>query len=492
MEERVGSRGEHREGSAVERCEGQHHRHDRQDEAGSHANERVGGAHGASVYFAGLHDDGALELVERCIGCRAELLRSSSKLLASRRALLSALSRVRGLLTFRSISLGTARRTVLGLWIRLRAILRLVVSLLLALGGVLSVGGSLRGSVLLGDDLSHGALTRPLNDRSLEVLIRDQGKLFRRCFRQGHQLRLLNEGLDVVDNLREFVHDGRGFGDRLRLHQGSNGLVLLATPRLRLHRLALRSTPRVGLHGLVLRSTPRVGLHGLSLHDRLNHDSGLFNDRLHIPHHGSNRLVLRSTPRLRLHRLVLRATPRVRLHGLALRSTPGLRLHGLALRSTPGLRLHGLVLRATPRVRLHGLSLHDRLNHDSGLFNDRLHIPHHGRNRLALRSTPRFRLHRLALRSTPRIGVDGSSVNHRSGLRHGRLSRNDTPVCQPLSERRIQRRVRRHVGVQIRTCGRDIGKVLWRQRRIAHVGSGELRQIKSAHLYSSRTRRRSS
>ena len=490
MEERVGSRGEHREGSAVERCEGQHHRHDRQDEAGSHANERVGGAHGASVYFAGLHDDGALELVERCIGCRAELLRSSSKLLASRRALLSALSRVRGLLTFRSISLGTARRTVLGLWIRLRAILRLVVSLLLALGGVLSVGGSLRGSVLLGDDLSHGALTRPLNDRSLEVLIRDRGKLFRRCFRQGHQLRLLNEGLDVVDNLREFVHDGRGFGDRLRLHQGSNGLVLLATPRLRLHRLALRSTPRVGLHGLVLRSTPRVGLHGLalratprvglhglSLHDRLNHDSGLFNDRLHIPHHGSNRLVLRSTPGIRLHGLVLRATPRLRLHGLVLRATPGLRLHGLVLRATPRLRLHGLALRSTPRLRLHGLSLR---------ATPRLRL--HG---LALRSTPRLRLHRLALRSTPRIGVDGSSVNHRSGLRHGRLSRNDTPVCQPLSERRIQRRVRRHVGVQIRTCGRDIGKVLWRQRRIAHVGSGELRQIKSAHLYSSRTRRRS-
>ena len=373
MEERVGSRGEHREGSAVERCEGQHHRHDRQDEAGSHANQRVGGAHGASVYFAGLRDDGALELVERRIGCRAELLRSSPKLLASRRALLSALSRVRRLLTFRSVSLGTARRAVLGLWIRLRAVLRLIVSLLLALGGVLPVGSSLRGSVLLGDDLSHGALTRSLNDRTLEVLIRDRGKLLRRCFHQGCQLRLLGEGLDVVDSLREFVHDGRGFGERLRLH------------------------------------------------------------------HGSNRLVLRSAPRL----------------------------------------------------RLHGLSLHDRLNHDSGLFNDRLHIPHHGSDLLALRSTPGLRLHRLALRSTPRIGVDGSSVNHRSGLRHGRLSRNDTPVCQPLSERRIQRRMRRHVGVQIRTCGRDIGKVLWRQRRIAHVGSGELRQIKSAHLYSSRTRRRS-
>ena len=452
MEERVGSRGEHREGSAVERCEGQHHRHDRQDEAGSHANQRVGGAHGASVYFAGLRDDGALELVERRIGCRAELLRSSPKLLASRRALLSALSRVRRLLTFRSVSLGTARRAVLGLWIRLRAVLRLIVSLLLALGGVLPVGSSLRGSVLLGDDLSHGALTRSLNDRTLEVLIRDRGKLLRRCFHQGCQLRLLGEGLDVVDSLREFVHDGRGFGERLRLHHGSNRLVL--------------------------RSTPRLRLHGLSLHDRLNHDSGLFNDRLHIPHHGSDLL--------------------------ALRSTPGLRLHRLALRSTPGLRLHGLVLRSAPRLRLHGLSLHDRLNHDSGLFNDRLHIPHHGSDllalrstpglrlhRLVLRSTPGLRLHRLALRSTPRIGVDGSSVNHRSGLRHGRLSRNDTPVCQPLSERRIQRRMRRHVGVQIRTCGRDIGKVLWRQRRIAHVGSGELRQIKSAHLYSSRTRRRS-
>ena len=73
-----------------------------------------------------------------------------------------------------------------------------------------------------------------------------------------------------------------------------------------------------------------------------------------------------------------------------------------------------------------------------------------------------------------------------------RLRRNDTLVRQPLPEGRVQRRVRCDVGTQVRASGSDIREILGRKRRIAQVGSGELRRIDSAHLYSSRTRRCSS
>ena len=84
------------------------------------------------------------------------------------------------------------------------------------------------------------------------------------------------------------------------------------------------------------------------------------------------------------------------------------------------------------------------------------------------------------------------------GLRDGRflgsrgLRGNDTLVRQPLPEGRVQRRVRCDVGTQVRASGSDIREILGRKRRIAQVGSGELRRIDSAHLYSSRTRRCSS
>ena len=88
----------------------------------------------------------------------------------------------------------------------------------------------------------------------------------------------------------------------------------------------------------------------------------------------------------------------------------------------------------------------------------------------------------------------------RGGLRLGdkrfRGSRglrgNDALICQPLPEGGVQRRVRCDVGTQVRASGSDIREVLGRKRRITHVGSGELRRIDSAHLYSSRTRRCSS
>lgn len=72
------------------------------------------------------------------------------------------------------------------------------------------------------------------------------------------------------------------------------------------------------------------------------------------------------------------------------------------------------------------------------------------------------------------------------------LRGNDTLVRQPLPEGRVQRRVRCDVGTQVRASGSDIREILGRKRRIAQVGSGELRRIDSAHLYSSRTRRCSS
>jgi hypothetical protein len=72
------------------------------------------------------------------------------------------------------------------------------------------------------------------------------------------------------------------------------------------------------------------------------------------------------------------------------------------------------------------------------------------------------------------------------------LRGNDALVRQPLPEGRVQRRVRCNVGTQVRASGSDVREILGRKRRIAQVGSGELRRIDSAHLYSSRTRRCSS
>ena len=208
---------------------------------------------------------------------------------------------------------------------------------------------------------------------------------------------------------------------------------------------------------------------------RLNDRLGL-DDRLRL-NHGSDSLNLGSTPRIRLHRLGLRSTPRIRLHRLSLRSTP--------------------------RIRLHRISLYSGLNNSGRLFNNRLSLLHHGSNSL----NDRLGLNRRSFLCNGRRLSSGLIHRRRSlsvgfdrlcrgsdgsRLRNGRMSGNNTPVCQPLGKRRIQRRVRRHVGVQIRASGGDISEILRCQRRIAHVSSGELRQIKSAHLYSSRTRRRSS
>ena len=375
VEESVAARREHREGIAVGRPEGQDHRDDRQDEGSGHANERVGGAHGAALHLAGLGHDGALELVERRVRGCAKLLGGSLKLLARRRALLAALSSVRGLLTRRSISLSAARGGVLGLLTRLRAILRLAVALLLArrLGGVLPVGSGLRSSVLFRDNLSHGTLARPINDRTLKFLVRNRGGRGHGRFRQGRHLRLSNEGLDLFNALLGFVRNRLGLNDGLGFNDGSNSLDL--------------------------GSTPRIGLHGLSFHSGLN-SSRLFNNRLSLLHHRSNSLDLGSTPRVGLHGLGLRSTPRIRLHGRRVNN-------GSSLNDRLGF----------DRRRF----LHNGRRLDSGLF--------HGRGSLTVG------IDRL------RRGSDGSR------LRNGRMSGNNTPVCQPLGKRRIQRRVRRHVRV---------------------------------------------
>ena len=281
-------------------------------------------------------------------------------------------------------------------------------------------------------------LARPINDRTLKFLVRNRGGRGHGRFRQGRHLRLSNEGLDLFNALLGFVRNRLGLNDGLGFNDGSNSLDL--------------------------RSTPRIRLHGLSFHSGLN-SSRLFNNRLSLLHHRSNSLNLGSTPRIRL--------------------------HGLSLRSTPRIGLHGLSLRRTPRIRLHGLSFHSELN-SSRLFNNRLSLLHHRSNSLDLGSTPRVGLHGLGLRSTPRIRLhgrrvnNGSILNDRRGLnlrsflsdgrrldsrlfygcgsltvgidrlrrgsdgsrlRNGRMSGNNTPVCQPLGKRRIQRRVRRHVGV---------------------------------------------
>ena len=97
-----------------------------------------------------------------------------------------------------------------------------------------------------------------------------------------------------------------------------------------------------------------------------------------------------------------------------------------------------------------------------------------------------------------RLGLLAGFLRGGLGLGDGRflgsrgLRGNDTLVRQPLPEGRVQRRVRCDVGTQVRASGSDIREILGRKRRIAQVGSGELRRIDSAHLYSSRTRRCSS
>ena len=444
VEESVAARREHREGIAVERPEGQGHRDDRQDEGSGHANERVGGAHGAALHLARLGHNGALELVERRVSGCAELLGGSLKLLARRGALLAALSGVRGLLTRRSISLSAARGSVLGLLTRLRAILRLAVALLLArrLGGVLPVGSGLRSSVLFRNNLSHGTLARPINDRTLKFLVRNRRSRSHGRFRQGCNLSFPNERLNVFDNLLGFVHDRRRLNDRLGLNDGSNSLDLGSTPHVRLHGLSfhsglndgsygldLGSTPRIRLNRLGLRSTPRIRLHRLNFHSRLNNSSRLFNNRLSLLHHGSNGLDLGSAPRIRLNRLSLRSTPRIRLHRLSFHNRLNSsrlfnnrlsllhhRSNSLNLRSAPRIRLNRLSLRSTPHVRLHGLNFHSGLNNSSRLFNNRLSLLHHGSYGLDLGSTPRIRLNRLGLRSTPRVGLHGRRVNNGSIL----------------------------------------------------------------------------
>ena len=436
MEEGVAARREHREGIAVERPEGQDHRDDRQDERSGHANERVGGAHGAALHLAGLGNDGALELVERRVSGCAELLGGSLKLLARRGALLAALSGVRGLLTRRRISLSAARGGVLGLLARLRAILRLAVALLLArrLGGVLPVGSGLHRSVLFRDNLGHGTLARPINDRTLKFLVRNRGGRGHGRFRQGRHLRLPSEGLDLFNALLGFVHNRLGFNDGLGLNDGSNSLDLGSTPRVGLHGLSfhsglndgsnslnLRSTPRIRLNRLSLRSTPHVRLHGLSFHSGLNNSSRLFNNRLSLLHHRSNSLNLRSTPRIRLHRLSFHS----RLNSSRLFNNRLSLLHhgsyGLDLGSTPRIRLHGLGLRSTPRVGLHGR----RVNNGS-ILNDRRGL----NGRSFLRDGRRLDSGLFHGRGSLTVGIDrlrrGSDG---SRLRNGRMSGNNTPVC---------------------------------------------------------------
>ena len=105
---------------------------------------------------------------------------------------------------------------------------------------------------------------------------------------------------------------------------------------------------------------------------------------------------------------------------------------------------------------------------------------------------------RFLVSTGERLGLLAGFLCGSLGLGDGRLlgSRglrgNDTLIRQPLPEGRVQRRVRCDVGTQVRASGSDIREILGRKRRIAQVGSGELRRIDSAHLYSSRTRRCSS
>ena len=89
-----------------------------------------------------------------------------------------------------------------------------------------------------------------------------------------------------------------------------------------------------------------------------------------------------------------------------------------------------------------------------------------------------------------RLGLGALDERRRGG--HRRLRGHHALVGQPLAEGGVERRVGCDVGVQIRARGRNIRKILGRQRRIAHVGSAELRRVDSAHLHSSRTQRRTS
>ena len=105
---------------------------------------------------------------------------------------------------------------------------------------------------------------------------------------------------------------------------------------------------------------------------------------------------------------------------------------------------------------------------------------------------------RILVRTAEGLTLIGALLRGSLGLGSKRflggrgLRGDDTLIREPLPEGRVQRGVRCDIGSQVRASGSDIREILGRKRRIAQVGSGELRRIDSAHLYSSRTRRCSS
>ena len=136
-----------------------------------------------------------------------------------------------------------------------------------------------------------------------------------------------------------------------------------------------------------------------------------------------------------------------------------------------------------------GLVLGGSLN--AGLLERRLLVDSLGRGGVGLGL-------RVLVRAAEGLTLIGALLRGSLGLGSNRflggrgLRGDDTLIREPLPEGRVQRGVRCDIGSQVRASGSDIREILGRKRRIAQVGSGELRRIDSAHLYSSRTRRCSS
>ena len=423
------TRTKQRHAVAVGRNERQQHRDKDQNRRCGNTDERVGRANGTAAHLTRFGHNGRLELVERRVRGSTELLGGSTELLARRLARRS-VTRLTVLLLA-----GLAEGSLLGLL----ALLRLATKLLLALLAGLAEGGLLALLRLRTELLLTGLAG--LAEGSLLALLRLHAELGLTLLpllgsRAVPGLTLLRLGTELRLTLLPLLGSRAVLGLTGLLTEGS----LLTLLRLRAHL------------GLTLRLS--VCLRRVA--------EGRLRDLL-LRRQGGSGLAVRGGFRLRcaLEDCLLEVVI-VRLGGLA---------HG-----SLGLDVGSLGFCGSLNVRLF----------DRGLLNGGLS---RGGVSLGLRFLVDTgeRLDLLAGFLRGSLGLGGHRFLDSRGLRG-----NDTLVRQPLPKGRVQRRVRCDVGTQVRASGSDIREILGRKRRIAQVGSGELRRIDSAHLYSSRTRRCSS
>ena len=239
VEEGVAADIKQRDRVAAVRCERQNHRDEVQHDRREHADQRVGGAHGASAHLAGFCHDGGLELIERGAGGRAELLSGRAELLSRAGPLLATLGAVLALP--RLGTGGIAPLATLGAVLslprlgsgRIPGLTVLVLSESLLRAPLLRIPVRLGAdAVLLGGDLSGRLLARSFDDGPFEVLVRQGCSRRLRCLtrrgvgaggrlgspmggsglRCGRHGRLFDGGGHLFDGRkRGFLHRGGGF-----------------------------------------------------------------------------------------------------------------------------------------------------------------------------------------------------------------------------------------------------------------------------------------